>query len=97
MIINEKRGEVAIEIDGKTHKLCLTLGALAEMETAFAAQNLDELGDKMGRLGTHDIIIVLLILLKGGGEIWDIDELKTANITPQIAAQKIAECFEKCA
>ena len=96
MIVNEKRGELAIEIDGIHRKLCLTLGALAELETAFAAQNLNDLGQKMGNLGAQEILIVLLILLKGGGEVFTIETLKNSNINPKIAAQKIAECFEKC-
>ena len=97
MIVNEKRGEVAIEINGKYHKLCLTLGALAELETAFSATDLKDLGQKMGCLSAGEILIVLLILLKGGGMVFEIETLKTSDLNPKIAAQKIAECFEKCA
>lgn len=97
MIVNEKRGEVAIEINGKHHKLCLTLGALAELETAFSATDLKDLGQKMGCLSAGEILIVLLILLKGGGVVFEIETLKTSDLNPKIAAQKIAECFEKCA
>ena len=96
MIINQKRGEVAIEINGKAQKLCLTLGALAELETTFAAQRLQDLGQKMGNLGAQEILIVLMILLKGGGELFELETLKNSDLNPKIAAQKIAECFEKC-
>ena len=34
--VNRRRGEVAARIDGKDYTLCLTLGALAELEDAFA-------------------------------------------------------------
>lgn len=37
---NRRRGEVAVELGGKRYTLCLTLGALAELEEAFGAGDL---------------------------------------------------------
>lgn len=43
MSANRRRGEIAAELDGKTMRLCLTLGALAELEAAYAADDLGAL------------------------------------------------------
>ena len=41
--MNPQRGETAIEIDGETRKLCLTLGALAEIERGLGCMSLKDL------------------------------------------------------
>jgi hypothetical protein len=66
---NRRRGEVAVELDGREWRLCLTLNALAELEDAFAA---DDLGGLMarfgsGRLGARDLKRILGAGLRGGG------------------------------
>ena len=35
MSANRRRGEIDAELDGKQYRLCLTLGALAELEAAY--------------------------------------------------------------
>ena len=37
---NAHRGEIEAKLDGKTFRLCLTLGALAELETAFGDEDM---------------------------------------------------------
>jgi hypothetical protein len=37
---NRHRGEIEAVLDGRPRTLCLTLGALAELEAAFGAQDL---------------------------------------------------------
>jgi hypothetical protein len=34
-MVNRHRGEIEAILDGKSYRLCLTLGALAELEHAF--------------------------------------------------------------
>lgn len=74
---NARRGEVAAELGGQTHILVLTLGALAELESAFACENLNELTERFatGRLSAGDIIKVLGAGLRGGGLIIDNDDV----------------------
>ena len=91
---NSKRGEVAFEIDGKTHKLCLTLGALAALETAFATENIQQLGAKLSVVSAQDILVVLAILLDAGGNHFSVDELSKARIDAKSAALAIAQTFE---
>lgn len=69
MSANRRRGEVGAELDGANYRLCLTLGALAELETAFAAEDLSALlarfGD--GRLSARDMMRVIGAGLRGAG------------------------------
>lgn len=44
--VNRRRGEVAARFDGVEYRLCLTLGALAELEDAFAADDLGQLVER---------------------------------------------------
>ncbi|TWD46997.1 tail tube GTA-gp10-like protein [Agrobacterium vitis] len=66
---NRRRGEVEAVIDGERRILCLTLGALAELETAFAADSLADLANRFsrGKLSSRDLIRILAAALRGGG------------------------------
>jgi hypothetical protein len=66
---NRYRGEVEAVLDGTTYKLCLTLGALAELEDAFGDQDLLQLAQRFekGRLSARDAIRILGAGLRGGG------------------------------
>jgi hypothetical protein len=92
-VTNKARGECAIVIDNKSYNLCLTLGGLAELETAFAAKDLADLGNKLRKLSARDFLIVLMILLKGGANPLDLEFLKTAPIDTKAASSAISEAF----
>ena len=66
---NRHRGEVEGVIDGERRILCLTLGALAELETAFGADSLTDLAARFagGRLKSADLTRILACGLRGGG------------------------------
>lgn len=66
---NHHRGEIAAELGGRTYTLCLTLGALAELEAAFGADDLLALAARFetGRLSARDAIRILGAGLRGGG------------------------------
>jgi hypothetical protein len=61
---NRARGEVLLEVDGRALRLCLTLGALAELEAAFDVVSLTELAERLAHLTAADLIIVLAALSK---------------------------------
>ena len=69
MAANRRRGEVCAIIDGRERLLCLTLGALAELEDAFAAEDLTALAARFsdGRLTARDLMRILAAGLRGGG------------------------------
>lgn len=68
---NRHRGEIAARLDGEIRILCLTLGALAELETAFGVANLADLAERFesGRLSAGDIIKIVGAGLRGAGNI----------------------------
>lgn len=70
MAANRRRGEIAATIDGRERRLCLTLGALAELEDAFGAEDLNALAERFsaGRFSARDLVRVIGAGLRGAGE-----------------------------
>ncbi|WP_210485627.1 gene transfer agent family protein [Microvirga antarctica] len=66
---NPRRGEVTLRLNDETYTLCLTLGALAELEDAFGVQDLPALAERFGtgRLSSRDLLAILGLGLRGGG------------------------------
>ena len=66
---NAHRGEISARLDGRSYRLCLTLGALAELEAAFGAEDMVALAGRFesGRLSAADAIRVLAAGLRGAG------------------------------
>jgi hypothetical protein len=75
---NRQRGEIEAVLDGRTWTLCLTLGALAELEAALGAGDLLELAKRFeaGRLSAGDAVRVLGAGLRGAGN--DVDDAAVA-------------------
>ena len=65
---NPWRGEVSLVIDGHTHVLRLTLGALAELESAMQTRSLVDLVERFesGAYASVDVLAILRAGLKGG-------------------------------
>ncbi|UMY18557.1 gene transfer agent family protein [Methylobacterium organophilum] len=70
---NRRRGEVPLVLGHERYTLCLTLGALAELEEAFQAADAVALAGRLaeGRLRSRDLIILLGAALRGGGHALD--------------------------
>lgn len=66
---NPLRGEVDVELDGCRYTLCLTLGALAELEAALGGEDILALAERFerGRLSARDLIRIIGAGLRGGG------------------------------
>ncbi|MGE0213491.1 MAG: gene transfer agent family protein [Parvibaculaceae bacterium] len=66
---NRMRGEVEARLGGKSYTLCLTLGAIAELESALGAPDILALAERFeaGRLSAGDAIRILGAGLRGGG------------------------------
>ena len=64
---NRHRGEISAVLDGRERTLCLTLGALAELEAAFGADDLVALASRFesGRLSARDIARIIGCGLRG--------------------------------
>ena len=78
---------------GAERRLCLTLGALAEMETALGCDGLAALAERMRGLSARDLTVVLAALLRGGGEAALADELADAPVDPCEAAEAVTRAF----
>lgn len=94
---NPYRGEAELVLAGKTYTLRLTLGALAELETAFGVDGLGALGTRLGAggLSARDLINLLAPLMRGGGAALgpvEVSRAVTAADLPAVVAA-ISACF----
>lgn len=80
MMANRHRGELAATIDRREWTLCLTLGALAELEAEFGAADLTDLFERLGsaRLGARQLSAILAAGLRGGGH--DVTDAEVAEM-----------------
>ncbi len=97
MAANGARGEVVAVLAGGERRLCLTLGALAEIETGLELDGLAGLAERMRSLSARDLVTVLAALLRGGGERALADELERAGVDPREAAEAVARAFAAAA
>lgn len=87
MPVNRRRGEIAATLDGREWRLCLTLGSLAELETAFGVDDLGQLAERFagGRLAARDIIAIVGAGLRGGGGEVSDEEVSAMSIDDGLA------------
>ena len=80
---NRHRGETTALLDGESRTLCLTLGALAELEASLVAGDLMGLAKRFeeGRLKAMDAIRIIGAGLRGAG----------ADVSDEEVAQMQAE------
>ena len=98
---NLHRGEIEAEIGGQKRRLVLTLGALAELESAFGADDLVALTERFGsgRLKARDLIRIIGAGLRGAGEAVSDEEVAAMSVADgaqgyvRIAAELIAVTF----
>ncbi|MDJ0920553.1 MAG: GTA-gp10 family protein [Henriciella sp.] len=87
------RGELALDVDGATHVLCLTLGALAEMETLFGCTCMEDLQARLKRLSAAELMTVVEILLRAGGCSPETASQASNCTPPGKAAEAVARAF----
>ena len=95
--VNAARGEAMAVLAGAERRLCLTLGALAEIEAGLGLEGLAGLAERMRMLSARDLTVVLAALLRGGGEAALADDLERADVTPGEAAEAVARAFAAAA
>ncbi|MGB7334366.1 MAG: gene transfer agent family protein [Salaquimonas sp.] len=66
---NPRRGEITVELNDRQWTLCLTLGALAELEDYFHVDDLPKLAEILsaGKFSSADLMAIIQAGLKGGG------------------------------
>lgn len=67
---NSYRGEMDAMVGGRERRLCLTLGAMAELEAAFGVDSLSALLARLGQgnLSARHIAAIVAAGLRGAGE-----------------------------
>lgn len=90
-MINPQRGDVAIAIAGRTHRLSLTLGALAEIEAALDCDGLEALARRLEKLDAAALQTVLSALLRAAGA--EDGAALAAAADARAAARAVADCF----
>lgn len=85
---NRYRGEIEAEIGGKNRKLVLTLGALAELEALFGAEDLVALTERLGggRMTARDLTRIIGAGLRGAGETVSDEEVAAMAIDGGVPA-----------
>ena len=94
---NAARGEASVVLDGTPRRLCLTLGALAEIEQALGADGIEALAARLRRLTAGDLAAVLAALLAGGGVDPETAERLARDSDPRVAAEGVAAAFAAAA
>ena len=79
-MVNRHRGEIEAELGGRRYTLCLTLGALAEIEHAYGGEDLLAIAERFeqGRIKATDAIRVIGAGLRGAGQ--EITDATVANM-----------------
>jgi hypothetical protein len=88
---NLHRGEIEARLDGRPMTLCLTLGALAELEAAFGEEDMLALANRFasGRLAARDAICVIGAGLRGAGH--DVADVAVARMRADDGAAGFVE------
>lgn len=79
---NPQRGEISAVLDGEVKVLCLTLGALAELEARLQAGDLVGLSERFasGRVSARDLTAIIGAGLRGAGNAIADDDLARMTI-----------------
>lgn len=102
---NIHRGEIAAEMGGEVRVLCLTLGALAELEARLQAGDLAGLAERFadGKVSARDLTAILGAGLRGGGNAVTDDDLARMSVegglrgAAEIAARLLRATFGEAA
>jgi len=90
-MVNAHRGEIEARLDGKPYGLCLTLGALAELEHAFGNDDMIALAARFetGRISATDCLRIVGAGLRGAGH--DISNDQVATMKSELGAAGFVE------
>ena len=102
---NIQRGEISAVFEGEERILCLTLGALAELEARLMAGDPVGLSERFasGRVSARDLTAIIGAGLRGGGNAVTDDDLARMSIegglkrAADIAARLLRATFGEAA
>lgn len=81
-MVNPHRGEIEAVLGGVPYTLCLTLGALAELEHAFGETDMLALAERFqsGRISADDALKIISAGLRGAGHQMSEDEVAMLTV-----------------
>ncbi len=88
---NAARGEVVARLGGRETRLCLTLGAMAAMETGLGCSGVAALVERLRQASATDLAVVLRALAP------DLTAEAVASLSPREAAEAVTACFAAAA
>lgn len=92
---NTIRGESELSAAGKSYRLLLTLGALAEIEDGLGLADLSQVGARLQQARAGDLAVVAAALMRGGGhEITSADVLRLPCDLGALV-EAVARAFER--
>ncbi len=96
---NPYAGEVVLQLNGQPQVAKLTLGALAELESALKTDSLAALAERFeaGRFSSRDVLALIVAGLRGGGWQGTAADLRAVDIAggPVAAARVAAELLAR--
>ncbi len=83
MNCNGKRGEITATLGGREWRMCLTLGALAELEETLEEPDLVALAERFerGRMSARELVAIIGAGMRGAGH--DIGNGEVAALTAE--------------
>jgi hypothetical protein len=92
---NAIRGEAGLVAGGRSYRLLLTLGSLAEIEDGLGLSDLTQIGARLKQARSADLAVVAAALLRGGGhEMTPAEVLRLpCDLGALVAA--VAQAFER--
>jgi len=88
------RGESTVTIDGEEYTLCMTVGALADIQDHYDIDDMTELSRRMASPRVGDLLVMLWALLNGGGADITLAEVKRLEVT-QETLNEVAAAVQK--
>jgi len=91
MLCNGRRGEITATLGGREWRMCLTLGALAELEEALGEPDLVALAERFerGRMSARELVAIIGAGLRGAGH--DIGDDAVAGLAAENGVRDYVE------
>lgn len=95
-MVNRIRGEAALMAGGRSYRLLLTLGALAEIEHGLGLASLMEVSGRLAQTRAADLAVVAAALLRGGGHEIAPHEVLALPCDLGALVRAVTEAFDAC-
>jgi hypothetical protein len=93
--MNRIRGESELLAGGKSFRLLLTLGALAEIEDGLGLDDLAQIATRLQQARASDLAVVAAALMRGGGH--EVSPADVLRLPCDLGAlvQAVAQAFDR--